>query len=53
MSAKTTWPALMLAHRRIARVRGRISVLNDSIRVRGGESQGGHPLGVRLAREVL
>lgn len=49
----TMWPALMLAARRIPKVRGRTRSLIDSIRTRGGDSQGGAPDGRRWAALLM
>lgn len=47
--ARMMCPALMLAARRTPRVRGRTKILIVSMRIRGGDSHGGAPVGRRLA----
>src|SRR5258706_15411641 len=50
---KMRWPAVMLAIKRIANVKGRIRELNNSIRTIKFISPQGVPKGTRWAREFL
>lgn len=47
------WPAIMLAVNRMARVKGRIIRLIDSINTINGISEGGVPEGVRWASKLF
>lgn len=47
------WPALMLAASRTLKVMGRTRILTVSIRMSGGDSHAGAPLGRRLAAAVI
>jgi len=48
---KSKWPAIILADRRIAKVRGRIRSLIDSIKTIKGIKIDGVPWGVRWAKK--